>query len=118
MNTILQQSQPGIRFYGGMPFSTGTKKPPEWKELGSWFFFIPKFEIISSPTTTRLIYNYSLDQPFSEHPQLVNFQTEEESTRLKTAPQTISFRRRDIPSRRQWDEIFNKVLKEFRSGKL
>ena len=118
MNMILQHSQPGVRFYGGMPFTTGLKKTPEWKEFGSWFFFIPKFEIISSATTTRLIYNYSLDQPFSEHPQLVNFQTMDESARPQNTPRKISFRRRDLPSRRQWEEIFKKVLKEFRSGKL
>lgn len=118
INTILQNSQAGVRFYGGMRFTANPKETPEWKELGSWFFFIPKFEIISSGGTTRLIYNYSLDQPFSEHPQLVNFPPADESILSRSSPQKISFRRRELPSRKQWQEMFKKVLKEFKSRKL
>jgi menaquinone-specific isochorismate synthase len=118
MSTILQNSQAGVRFYGGMRFTTSSKEIFEWKELGSWFFFIPKFEIISSGGTTRLIYNYSLDKPFNEHPQLVNFKSAEASMLSKSSVQKISYRRREIPSKIQWQEMFKKVLKEFRAGKL
>lgn len=118
MNSILQSSQPGIRFYGGLRFPAGTSPSVEWEELGSWLFFIPKFEIINSEGVTRLIYNYSLDHPFEEHPQLSEFPLEEERKSFRRPRKKLIARRRDIPNRKQWQEMLKKATKEFKAGKL
>lgn len=118
MNSVLQSSQPGLRFYGGLRFTAGTSQSLEWKELGSWLFFIPKFEIINSEGVTRLIYNYSLDHPFEEHPQLSEFPLEEESKSFRRLRKKLIVRRRDIPDRKQWQELLKKVTKEFKAGRL
>jgi menaquinone-specific isochorismate synthase len=119
MDNILQNSQPGVRFYGGLQFTSGSpNEVSDWKELGSWLFFIPKFEIISSAGVTRLIYNYSLDSPFTENPQLTDLQQMDEIQPLKPAQKKVPFRRHDFPNRKQWQELIKLALKDFRSGKL
>jgi menaquinone-specific isochorismate synthase len=119
MDKILHHSQPGVRFYGGLQFTSGSAdKVSDWKELGSWLFFIPKFEIISSAGMTRLIYNYSLDSPFTEHPQLADLQPMEEIQPVKPAQRKVPFRRKDFPNHKQWQELVKLALRDFRSGKL
>ncbi len=118
MNSVLQASQPGLRFYGGMRFAARDNPSPHWKALGSWLFFIPKFEIVYSEGVTRLIYNYSLDHPFEEHPQLSEFPLEEERQSFRRPRKKLIARRRDVPNRHQWLALLKNAIRELRGGRL
>jgi len=113
---------PGLRYYGGIAFDQSVKQEPMWKSLGNFYFFIPAFEVVRTPTESKLAVNIfcspqtSVDEITSKITNGFEKLKPAAGTAVKSIIKITG--RDDHPGRKTWIDNINKLLDTIKSGKL
>ena len=122
IRNILAGSHPETRFYGGMRFDPARSAGTEWEPYGSYYFFIPRLEMIRKEDETDFIYNFVLTR---KNPNVADIITELETlvdtagtaSEAKWIP--ISWSERfDSPDIPGWQKNIEKALDYIHQGIL
>ena len=117
--SLLNESEPGSRYYGGMRFDSDRKAGEEWAAFGARRFVLPRFELRREGEEAALICNLVLprDAAFSARimRQVEDLQSPETPSGAELAK---PLGRRDLPDVAGWRLNVEKALTAFESGTL
>jgi menaquinone-specific isochorismate synthase len=108
---IFQNALPGadaVRYYGGMRFDQKQTHAAEWQYFGGYYFFVPKFEIVSFKGNYHLAYNFT-NQAGNDLEDLPGMAILPEKS-IFIQPQLISYI--NTPEFETWSGLIELVLKK------
>ena len=113
-------SPPEIRYYGGFRFDPEQTPSPEWSDFELYRFIIPQFELIKTPPSTILIYNFVNEE--SEKAVLKSFEKNFDKLVFSkpgySDPLACYSNRVDTPKWDRWETNVNIALDLFRQNIL
>jgi len=111
MQSILDASGNGVRFWGGMRFDAGTTVALEWQNAGVYRFVLPQFELRKEGNSAALIYNYITPGNCSKIEDInTTFSRLEYRGHLAKTIQNNLLQRQDEPLFEDWEKILNRSL--------
>ena len=113
-------SPPEIRYYGGFRFDPEQTPSPEWSDFELYRFIIPQFELIKTPNSTILAYNFLKKN--GEKTVLKNYENAFDKlvfSKSRYADQLACYsNRKDIPKWDMWEHNVNSALDLFQQNIL
>ncbi|NKB22898.1 MAG: isochorismate synthase [Kiritimatiellae bacterium] len=117
LKDILSVSSKGVRYYGGYRFSNSASTEM-WEPFGSYYFYLPRFELIHKRGKRYLACNVFLkdsttvDQVLAELEEITFSSNSSESVPL------IPTLREDDPGKEQWHTNIYRALASFDVGEM
>lgn len=116
IQTDLQSSDPGIKYYGGICFDYDDQRSDIWYEFGKYFFLVPQFEI--AVDTGKTIFAYNTVTGRQEPAKIIEDMTEsissiifEETDSASTEKITVT-NQSDLPDENRWTENVTSVIRD------
>lgn len=122
MQDILENSPDDLRFFGGIHFGSTKQSDPAWNSFGPGHFLLPRFEIMRNGKKFTFVYNLLLSNSFSKNRCLNNLDTDFQNLKNQENSSENSIdpavKINDIPSRENWQKLFEKAINYIDSGKI
>ena len=116
-NRFLNAGQ--ARYFGGIRFDTRLKPASEWTSFGTFRFFLPRFELVSTDDSAQLVCNLVLPLDKKKKWAILN-----EISRLKlplphgvSGGRNVPVSRLDQPEKPSWDRIIKQVINLLEEGR-
>ncbi len=110
---VLENSDPRLRYYGGLSFTRHNHHEPIWRDFGDYYFLLPRYEIIKDPDQTVFAINYrrkDFRKIIEELPDILQATAE---TAVTAPTMTEKYH---LPDRTGWQMMVGQALGAIQSG--
>jgi menaquinone-specific isochorismate synthase len=121
IQTVLDNSHPDLRFYGGLRFDPTISISPEWKNFGMYLFFVPLIEIIKTNKTNEISFYFLPTDGLDKQLYVLNDLATAVQPHIprELSEKDICWREReDIPDKNEWQQNIGTALQLIKEGML
>lgn len=110
---VLENSDPRIRYYGGLSFTRHNHHEPIWRDFGDYYFLLPRYEIIKDTDHTKFAINYRREDLREIIAELPDFFQMTADTAIMAPAMTEKYH---LPDRMGWKMMVGQALNAIHSG--
>lgn len=120
LQSKLDQSSDGVRFYGGFRFAPHRVADVQWEPFGQARFIIPRFELVRTPAKTILAFHFSpTEWQAGEACAMARaFNPDTLKPYAWQAPMPVPLGRYEVPDYSRWETCVADALADFDAQRL